>query len=156
MVYDSHRREVVLFGGAGPPRGDGQPQEFLGDTWIWNGTSWRKANTPTAPAGRRDYSMSFDSRRGVVLLYGGAAGAGASTRRFEDMWQWDGTTWTEIPMRTPNPGHRYVSAMAYDPARDRTVLYGGYSCGPDGERCSVFSDTWEWNGEHWTRQRDDQ
>jgi hypothetical protein len=150
MVYDSKRRVVVLFGGAGAPKENGEPQEHLGDTWIWNGAAWRQASV-SGPPGRRDYSMAFDERRGVVLLYGGGAGSGSATRRFDDMWQWDGATWREIPLRTPHPGHRYVSAMAYDRARDRTVLYGGYTCDRTTSQCGVADDTWEWDGVRWTR-----
>lgn len=147
MVYDSRRREVVLFGGAGPPRTDGAPQEYFGDTWVWNGVSWRKASD-AGPAGRRDYSMAYDRRQGVVLLYGGASGSGAATERYADMWKWDDGRWVEIPLAMPNPGHRYVSAMAYDAARDRTVLYGGYGC-PEPQNCGVLGDSWEWNGSRW-------
>ena len=150
MVYDSERRVVVLFGGIAPPKGNGAPQDYLGDTWIWNGTAWRRASE-NGPPGRRDYSMAFDERRGVVLLYGGAAGSGPATRRFDDMWQWDGETWREIPLRAPTPGHRYVSAMAYDRARDRTVLYGGYTCDRETRDCGVVDDTWEWDGTGWVR-----
>ena len=150
MTYDSRRRVVVLFGGAAPPSGDDRPQEYLGDTWTWNGTEGRRAAT-TGPAGRRDYSMTYDARRGLVLLYGGAAGTGAATRRFDDMWSWDGTSWRELTLRAPTPGHRYVSAMAYDARRDRTVLYGGYSCQPGTNQCGVRDDTWEWDGSAWAR-----
>ena len=149
MVYDSERRVVVLFGGIGPPKGDGQAQEYLGDTWIWNGTAWRQVSV-SGPPGRRDYSIAFDERRGAVLLYGGAAGSGPATRRFDDMWQWDGGTWRQIPLRDATPGHRYVSAMAYDRARDRTVLYGGYTCDRT-RQCGVAGDTWEWDGMAWLR-----
>lgn len=152
MVYDSHRRVVVLFGGIGPPRADEQPQEYLNDTWLWNGSTWRRASVE-GPAGRRDYAMAFDSRRGVVLLYGGAAGSGPTTQRFADLWEWDGTVWRQVPQRMPTPGHRYVSAMAYDAARDRTVLYGGYSCADENQQCGVFGDTWEWDGAQWRHRQ---
>ena len=152
IVYDSHRRVVVLFGGVGPPRADGQAQEFLNDTWLWNGSAWHRASVD-GPAGRRDYSMTFDSRRGIVLLYGGAAGSGSTTQRFADLWEWNGTAWKEVLQRAPTPGHRYVSAMGYDAARDRTVLYGGYSCATQNQQCDVFGDTWEWDGTQWTRRQ---
>ncbi len=151
MAYDAERRVVVLFGGAAPPSGDGR-QEYLGDTWTWNGREWRRV-AATGPAARRDYSMTYDARRGLVLLYGGAAGTGADTRRFDDMWAWDGRTWRELVLRAPTPGHRYVSAMAYDARRDRTVLYGGYSCERGANQCGVRDDTWEWDGTAWTRMQ---
>ena len=79
-------------------------------------------------------------RRGVVLLYSGA-GAHKGTP-LEDLWQWDGTTWTEIPLTGPTPGHRYQPVMVYDAARDRTVLVGGLG---------GHADTWEWNSARWHR-----
>ena len=150
MAYDKARGVVVLFGGIGPPKGDGEAQDYLGDTWLWNGSAWRRAST-SGPAGRRDYSMTFDARRRLVLLYGGGAGTGASTRRFADMWSWDGSVWREATLRAPTPGHRYVSAMAYDARRDRTVLHGGYSCDSAMQQCGVRDDTWEWDGSAWTQ-----
>ena len=37
LVYDSRRRQIVLFGGVSAPPGPNQPQTFLDDTWIWEG-----------------------------------------------------------------------------------------------------------------------
>src|SRR5690242_347699 len=41
------------------------------------------------------------------------------------------------------PG-RSDHAMAYDPARNRLVLFGGFDS-------AVLGDTWEWDGQSWTR-----
>jgi hypothetical protein len=43
MVYDSKRHEVVLFGGISPPDADGR-QQYLNDTWLWDGENWRSAS----------------------------------------------------------------------------------------------------------------
>ena len=82
--------------------------------------------------------MAFDESRGVVLLYGGAAAHRGAP--LHDLWQWDGTRWTGIPLEGPAPGDRYQPVMVYDRARGVTVLYGGM--GAPG-------DTWEWNGRAW-------
>jgi hypothetical protein len=140
MVYDSKRREVVLFGGVGPSPGPGQPQPNFNDTWVWNGRAWRMASA-AGPAVRDRHAMAFDSKAGVVLLYGGGTRAG----QLDDMWQWDGRAWRKIPLTGPTPGKRELHAMAYDPARDRTVLYGGNH---DGR---VVDDVWEWDGKQCTR-----
>ena len=92
--------------------------------------------------------MAFDSRAGVVILYSGSTG-GPDGKQFEDMWQWDGVHWTEIRMTGATPGYRNVAAMAYDAARDKTVLYGGYGCERGTEGCKVLDDTWEWDGKRW-------
>ena len=48
-----------------------------------------------------------------------------------------------------SPGARTGHAMAYDKHRGVTVLFGG-SIGPGGEE-TYFDDTWEYNGNQWTR-----
>ncbi|MEE9128279.1 MAG: kelch repeat-containing protein [Planctomycetota bacterium] len=46
---------------------------------------------------------------------------------------------------TTSPAGRMIHAMAYDAARQRTVLFGGTAGG-----FAVFGDTWEWDGTNWT------
>jgi hypothetical protein len=142
MVYDGKRRHVVLFGGVGRPAGSERRQPSFADTWVWDGTTWKKVAEGGPPA-RNRHAMAFDSRSGVVLLYGG----GADGVQFADMWRWDGRTWTAIPLTGRTPGPRELHSMAYDPARGRTVLYGGNSAG------KVLHDTWEWDGERWSQLR---
>jgi hypothetical protein len=146
MVYDGKRQELVLFGGQGAAPGPGQPQPVFNDTWIWNGRSWRLASRD-GPTARAFHAMSFDERAGVVLLYGG----NFREDTFEDLWAWNGTRWTEIRPPGATPGPRRLHAMAYDAARDRTVLYGGAGPRPSGGT-DVYSDTWEWNGSRWMRR----
>ncbi len=45
---------------------------------------------------------------------------------------------------TTSPRGLWGHAMAYDSARQRVVLFGGYS---QGHR----ADTWEWDGKNWTQ-----
>jgi hypothetical protein len=137
MVYDSKRKQVVLFGGVGEAPSRGQPQPHFNDTWVWDGKRWRKVSDEGPPA-RARHALVFDRRAGVVLLYGGSQDG----RQFDDLWQWDGQRWTEIRVTGPTPGKRDLHVMTYDAARNRTVLYGG-----TGEK--VLDDTWEWDSKGW-------
>ncbi len=139
LVYDTKRRHVVLFGGVGGEPAPGQPQPFFNDTWVFEGAAWRKV-ADGGPRARYAHGMVYDERAGVVLLYSGAAAHRDAP--LSDMWQWDGTRWTEIHLTGPSPGHRYQPVMVYDRARGKTVLYGGLG-GSNG-------DTWEWDGRQWT------
>jgi hypothetical protein len=150
MVYDSVRKQVVLFGGVGAPPGPKQPFVMFGDMWTWNGAVWRRLHTESPPA-RYAHAMAFDSRRGVVVMYGGAAmTADGQTAHLEDLWEWDGNRWREIAMTGRTPGKRYSPAMAYDIARDRVVLTGGLEVKGRGQ-FTAFDDVWEWNGSAWER-----
>jgi hypothetical protein len=121
MVYDSARQRTVLFGGSG-----------LRDTWEWDGTNWTQRNPPASPAGRSNHAMAYDSVRQRTVLFGGSGSEGPE---FSDTWEWDGTTWTQrLPAVAPQ-GARAGHAMAYDAARQRTVM--------------VAPETWEWDGTTW-------
>ncbi len=129
MAYDALRHEVVLFGG------DAGIGDLLGDTWVWNGSSWRQQNPVISPPARAYAQMTFDAKHGVVVLFGGGGGAG-----LDDTWTWDGSNWTE-----QNPAVRPPvaagSAMDYDAALGQVVLVArGTGPGPQ---------TWAWDGATW-------
>jgi len=128
-VYDQARHETVVFGGY---RNSG----LVNETWVWDGRRWEQR--PSGDITRRSgHAMAYDSRRGVVVLYGGASGV-PETR--SETWEWDGHVWTLRLANSP-PGSREHHVMAYDSLRGVTVLYGGGS-----------GVTWEWDGERWTRR----
>jgi len=54
--------------------------------------------------------------------------------------------WTEVITAGPSP--RNDHAMAYDEARDVTVMFGGFHV-PGFP--PTFGDTWEWDGVNWTQ-----
>jgi hypothetical protein len=133
MAYDAARGRVVMFGG-----NDGSYKQ---DTWEWDSDSgaWADRTPPgTKPSARERHAMAYDAARGRVVLFGGWAGP--FTHR-QDVWEWDGAsgTWTDRTPAGVKPSARIYSAMAYDAARGRVVLFGGH----DGSR---RDDTWEWNG----------
>jgi hypothetical protein len=85
--------------------------------------------------------MAFDGQRGVTVLFGGNTPQG----RMGDTWEFDGTGWTlRSSGGSGQPVPREVPALAYDAARQVTVLYGGNGVGPDHR-----DDTWEWDGTSW-------
>ena len=57
-----------------------------------------------------------------------------------------------LPAAPPiRPSARVDAAMAYDPAVGDVILYGGLVIG--GEGLTTLSDTWSWDGAHWTELR---
>jgi len=95
---------------------------------------------PTSPAARGGgHALAYDSRRGMSMLYGDR-GSDATT-----LWGWDGSSWHAF--NQPGPGLRRHIKLAYDVARDRLVLYGGF----DDSGRILNSDTWEWDGQSWSR-----
>ena len=96
--------------------------------------------------------MAYDEDHGQVVLFGGGDCVSSDLPRSTsgtsgETWTWDGTDWTlQSPATAPSP--RSGAAMAYDVARHRAVLYGGYTLSGFG----VSSETWEWDGATWTQR----
>jgi len=146
FAYDG--RVSLLFGGA-------TDREVVGDTWGWDGRAWQRFAVPGPPA--RTFAAAAGDGQGRVFLVGGsrvlfgddtaAATRTAATRLLGDTWVWDGARWTEVTGNQPSP--RAEAAAAWDPKRQRLVLFGGYSWA-DGTR-TYLQDTWEFNGKAWAR-----
>lgn len=140
MVFDSKRGRTVLFGGFGPAP-PGQPPPAYGDTWEFDGKHWQEAKA-AGPSPRNAAGVAYDSKRGVVILFGGAGAAGF----LGDTWSWNGKVWTKLADSGPEP--RAMGYLAYDQQRDRVVLFGGRKGWPNGD----LGDTWEWDGAVWERR----
>jgi hypothetical protein len=142
MVFDTRRRKVVLFSGAADFGRKGQPA--FTDTWEWDGRN-RQLVSSTGPTGRILFVMSYDSRRGKVVVFGGNS---AYAPPFEsgllgDTWEWDGRRWSQLDVAVPAKRDHHV--MVFDRARQRTILYGGVV---DGQ---LVGDTWHFDGIQWAK-----
>ncbi len=104
--------------------------------WIQTGA--------VSPAERVGHQMVYDSARQRVVLFGGVTSGSQTPTLYGDTWEWDGSRWTRQAVAT-GPSPRMSCAMAYDPVRRRTVLFGG-STGS-----TPSNDTWEWDGTTWQR-----
>src|SRR5206468_1539165 len=113
---------VVLFGGNSSAR-------TLDETWLWDGTTW--APGPLPPTGlfpRRYHAMAYDSAREQVVLFGGTASTNNNgTLDVNDLWIWDGASWSMGGTPPSALVARSHHTMAYDTARGRVVLTGGLS-----------------------------
>src|ERR1700690_837369 len=84
MVYDAAHGQVVMFGGID------NSNTRLGDTWLWNGTSWTNANPANSPSPRDGTALVYDAAHSQVVLYGGILQSGFAN---SETWVWNGTTW---------------------------------------------------------------
>jgi hypothetical protein len=131
LVYDSRRRETILYGG----------KHNVTGTWAWDGAQWaERAVSGPVPALRGFAGGAFDERRGKVVLFGGGTD---SFVPLGDTWEWDGAAWTQVA--TTGPTARLGPGMAWDSFRQRIVLHGGQD-NVLGRR----NDIWEWDGSTWT------
>lgn len=137
MTYDVARQRIVIFGGS-------SSAGYLNETWEWDGTNWTHRVPPASPPARNNHALAYDAARQRVVLFGGYSSASSSILR--DTWEWDGTTWLQRTPVTSPPAHDY-HAMAFDPVRQRVVLFAGRT-----PTSNVNADTWEWDGTTWTER----
>jgi hypothetical protein len=87
--------------------------------------TWRRVDIAgDAPIGRRDAVAVHDAPRSRILLHGGNGGFAPF---LSDLWALDFATltWTELEPSGTTPEGAITHAGAYDPARDRFILFGG-------------------------------
>ncbi|MCA8977785.1 MAG: hypothetical protein KDC98_23875 [Planctomycetes bacterium] len=113
---------------------------FGGETWEWDGATWRQRVTAN-PMGTRYFpGYAHDPGRGVTVLFAGQSLGGGP---IGDTWEWDGSSWTQVATATA-PSWRSYTAMTYDTVRQRVLMFGGNASFP-------LDDTWEYDGTNWTQ-----
>ncbi len=140
-VYDAGNGVVLLFGGYS--HSSSIP---FNELWEWDGTSWAAGTNTNPPPARENANLAYDSARGVTVLFGGDDDPAITTATmFDDTWEYDGTSWTEVSP-SPAPTPRTFASMGYDPVRQRVVLFGGTD-----SALSAKNDTWEYDGSTWVQ-----
>jgi hypothetical protein len=134
LVFDRIHGQVSLYGGY-----DGAVYE---DFWSWDGQDWTALDFP-GPGPRSHLGMAFDDQAGTLAIFGGATSASTMSSLTDDLWVLDNGHWSRTGL--PGPSARGSPGMAYDSARKRIVLYGGFD-----ETGGVLYDTWEWDGRAWS------
>lgn len=135
MVYDAERQVMVLFGGFGP-LGTGPV-----DTWEFDGAQWHQVATNGPPGARQFPILAYDPVREAIILCSGGTYApygGVDFKYCDDVWEWNGSQWTEITPAGTRPQAVQAGAGAFDLRRGRLVQFGGSTNGV------VSRQTWEY------------
>src|SRR5690606_31112442 len=77
---------------------------------------WTRLALPASPPPGDSYRLVRDVGGQGLLLFGG--------RPVAETWRFANGLWTRLPSQN-QPSARSGPAMAYDPNRDRVVLFGG-------------------------------
>ena len=118
LSYDPVEGYSVLFGG------QGIASQYLGDTWTFGPLGWVNLTAAAIPSplARLNTTLSFDSGRDTLLLFGGFNSVALS-----DTWQFSAGAWAPLSANlSSSPGARYSSMAAYDSHDGYLVLFGGY------------------------------
>jgi hypothetical protein len=123
LAYDSTRNVVLFF-------------EF-NKTYDWNGMAWKNSDALSTPAPRNGVHMVNDSKRQRVVMFGGTLYSNNSL--LNEVYEWNGFTWTLRSTVSAPPPAREGHAMAYDSLRGKVVVFGG----SNPTLGNYLNDTWE-------------
>jgi len=155
MTYDANIKKSVLFGGYNT--------NYINDTWLWDGTAWSQV-TKNLPPQRMNAAMWFDPHLNRTVIFGGVGRQSSQDRvtRFNDMWSFDGSGWTQIkPAHTPPM--LYGSQVAVDPTTGNVLLFGGVrtdtvttpatgnTAATTTQVQTYTNEFWQWDGTDWTQ-----
>jgi hypothetical protein len=132
-TFDVGRGSLVLVGGY-------LQGGYVGEVWDWDAVRW--ARSSGGPSARNGPLVSYDTRRGCLVAFGGDTRADGA---FADTWERCGQAeWRRVD--TSGPPGRSIGGMVYDSRRGRIVMFGGSAAGG-----RTHGDTWEWDGKQWSR-----
>jgi hypothetical protein len=94
ITYDNQITKLVLFGQHPDP--SNKYSESGAATWTWDGTAWSRINTLSGPQGRYYPRTTYDSARKRLVLFGGYQLINDSPVEQSDLWEFDGSTWTQV------------------------------------------------------------
>lgn len=137
MDYDRVRRKLVMHGGSVDISGS------TGDVVAFDGVTWSMVAPPHATP-TLNLMVAFDSTRDRLVSFGGVTAGGGCDCAESTTWLLNGMTWTS---HTTGPPERRNGALAHDPVRGRTILFGGTKL-----LQGAMADTWEWDGTSWTER----
>jgi len=129
-AFDQGRGRIVMFGGTV------YPTTVVAETWEFGDGVWAQRTPPQSPSARHFGAMAWGA--GASWLFGGENALG--TVATNDLWRWDGMRWTIAPTTATRPLARTSANMAFDPLRNRLVLYGGLDQGSNS-----LTDAWEYD-----------
>ena len=125
-------------------------------TSAWSEYSANSAPTVTdlngTTYGFENGSIAYDPRIGRTIFFGGmnpnvwcpVFKSCLVTSAETWSWNYSGSGWSGLSPAA-SPEARYSASMAYDPATDQMILFGGTNS------TFQFNDTWNWTGTTWTQ-----
>src|SRR5262245_5677661 len=114
-----------------------------------DGTWTPLAGGGTPPSPRRSYAAAYDRQGDRYVVAAGQYGdLQGGYQLFNEVWTLSlgaqgGPQWALEPINGPNPGERHSPQWAFDAARRRLILFGGYGRHYPGDPYAYLDDVWQ-------------
>ena len=152
LTFDAESRSLILFGGVAVPT---DHLLYTNQTWSYSVESgWVNLTLPPSeqtpantPPTRVWMGLTYDPTYNYILLFSGQKNQSKlANPTLNDTWTFARGSWTNISASLePNVPHaRFSCAMAYDPATQSVVVFGGLSGTLVGS--PVLDDLWTFSG----------
>jgi N-acetylneuraminic acid mutarotase len=138
------------------PNPSSQEYQTISSAELWEldpaaATFSNRSAAENAPSSRWGNAIAFCPATGKTYVFGGKrANCANGCALFDDLWEWDGTAWSQVEADVRPPA-RSNTVMAYDPYRKSLIVYGGV--GDPSSGTLDLQDTWEWQSgtRQWTQ-----
>jgi hypothetical protein len=138
MQFDPDENSFVMFGG------QDNSFDYVDETYRVSAIGVAvKVPRAAMPDVRAGHSLDYNPNTGDLYMFGGSD----KNRDLDETWRYRHGTWRQLsPPFAPSP--RRFHASAFDPLRNKLVVFGGLFPG------SVYNDVWELDGatEAWRNQ----
>ncbi|MHB8351635.1 MAG: hypothetical protein ACYDFT_02940, partial [Thermoplasmata archaeon] len=143
LAYDPIAKAVVLVGGT----------DCIGNCsgwWEYRAGQWSQGAPSGGPPGSYGGALAYDPPLAALVLVGGVSGNGSY---LTEEWALRGSpsnlSWGPLA-ENPRPSARMDAALAFDPASDALVLFGGEYLTATTGLAADLNDTWELGSSGWT------
>ncbi|HSY51506.1 MAG TPA: kelch repeat-containing protein [Thermoanaerobaculia bacterium] len=145
--YDPTLKKTLIYGGIGRLTSTDRLTRYS-DMWSFDGTGWTAVVPAATPGMRYGALTAIDPTTNHALIFGGIRVDTDPTNNqvqvyANDMWDWDGTKWTQINTAAVPPP-RENAGLALDPLRNQLIMFGGYSG-------FYLSDVWTLGNGSWSQ-----
>lgn len=139
IVYDEHRKKIILFGGYTIQNGE---YIKLGDTWEFYDNNWRLISD-SGPSKRNGASMVYDTKNKYTVLFGGSTADKQYGKSKGETWIWKSKKWGKI--KTEQPNGIFNTNMIYDKNKNQIFRFGGWN----GDL--RINETWSYINNKWSK-----